>query len=103
MRGAADIDKAFNYKDADWYLFDAKPVQADLPGGTGQVFDWSLLQGREFDKPWMLSGGLTCENIADALSIAQPMAVDVSSGVEAIRGEKDVEKIKAFLGAVKAV
>lgn len=101
VRVAEDIDCALGYEDADWYLFDAKPVDADLPGGTGQVFDWSLLQGREFDKPWMLSGGLDVDNVAAALAIVQPDAVDVSSGVESTRGVKDAGKIKAFLAAVK--
>lgn len=88
---------------ADMYLFDAKPVDADLPGGTGQSFDWDLLRDCTFTKPWMLSGGLSSENVGDALAILSPAAVDVSSGVEAVRGEKDIGKIRAFLAAVKAL
>lgn len=97
---AEDVDCAKNYVDADWYLFDAKSSDPDMPGGTGHSFDWSLLQGREFDKPWMLSGGLNADNIGGALSVLSPNAVDVSSGVESVRGVKSVEKIRAFLAAV---
>lgn len=86
---------------ADWLLFDAKPVGADLPGGTGERFDWSLLKGRSFKKPWMLGGGLSQENVTEALSILSPDAVDVSSGVESSRGVKDETKIKSFISAVK--
>lgn len=87
---------------ADWLLFDAKPQNADLPGGMGKTFDWSILAGREFTKPWMLSGGLNTENMTEALSVLKPNALDVSSGVEGPRrGEKDLNKIKAFLNAAK--
>jgi len=100
-----DIVRAYAYEDAvDWYVFDAKaPEGFDVPGGTGLSFDWALLAEEEFDKPWMLSGGLTSENVAQALLMLQPTAVDVSSGVESVRGEKDVAKIKAFLAAANKV
>jgi len=67
----------------------------------GEVFDWNILAERTFKKPWMLSGGLNSENVADALSVLKPDAVDVSSGVESARGTKDPEKIKSFLNAVR--
>lgn len=86
---------------ADWLLFDAKPQNADLPGGMGETFDWAILAGREFKKPWMLSGGLNADNIDQALSILNPDAMDVSSGVESSRGVKDPKKIKEFLQTVK--
>lgn len=86
---------------ADWILFDSKPPKADLPGGTGESFDWNILSGREFKKPWMLGGGLNADNIKEALSILSPTAVDVSSGVESSRGVKDSEKIKSFIQCVK--
>lgn len=86
---------------ADWLLFDAKPPKADLPGGTGHSFEWDILAGRTFSKPWMLGGGLNAGNVAEALSILKPTAVDVSSGVEGQRGIKDADKIKAFIHAVK--
>lgn len=87
---------------ADWLLFDAKPAGADLPGGTGESFDWNILKGRRFKKPWMLSGGLDVDSVAEALSILSPNAVDISSGVESSRGVKDPAKIQAFIQAARA-
>ncbi len=84
---------------ADWLLFDAK--SPDEYGGTGHSFEWNILKGRTFSKPWMLGGGLTAENVAQALSILSPTAVDVSSGVEGEKGVKDIGKIKAFINAAK--
>ena len=105
IKGLA-VDDAFNFnlvrpyeEAADWLLFDAKPIPGGLPGGTGQRFDWSLLKGLAFAKPWMLSGGLTPENVGEALSVLTPDAVDVSSGVESAKGVKDPDKIKAFIKA----
>ncbi|MFN3700659.1 MAG: phosphoribosylanthranilate isomerase [Alphaproteobacteria bacterium] len=86
---------------ADWLLFDAKPQNAALPGGTGESFDWNLLKNRSFKKPWMLSGGLNADNVAKALQTLSPDALDVSSGVESTKGVKDCDKIRAFLHAVK--
>jgi phosphoribosylanthranilate isomerase len=87
---------------ADWLLFDAKPEDAKLPGGTGESFDWNILADRTFSKPWMLAGGINEGNVAEALSILSPNAVDISSGVESSLGIKDTDKIKAFIKAVKA-
>lgn len=99
---ADDLATVPEYEDAsDWLLFDSRPSNAPLPGGTGQVFDWSLLAGRSFKKPWMLSGGLTAQNVAGALSVVSPDAVDVSSGVETAPGIKDAGKIHDFIRAVK--
>jgi len=103
VREAEDIDKCSAYKDADWYLFDAKPTDRTIKGGSGQSFDWSLLNEREFDKKWFLSGGLTPNNVGDALSMLSPDAVDVSSGVESERGIKDLDKIRAFISGVNGV
>ena len=102
---AQDVVRVYAYEDvADWYVFDAKAQEGSrVPGGTGQSFDWALLAEEDFDKPWMLSGGLTLENVEQALMILSPTAVDVSSGVESSRGEKDPAKIKAFLEAVNKV
>lgn len=88
---------------ADWILFDAKVPKSvtALPGGTGIAFDWQLLQRVKLGKPWMLSGGLTVENLAEAISIAGAKMVDVSSGVEDLPGNKSVEKIREFLAAAK--
>lgn len=101
VRTSADIDAAIAYDGiADWLLFDAKP-QHGLRGGTGEVFDWTTLDGRMFTSSWMLSGGLHSDNVAQALATLSPDAVDVSSGVERMRGEKDVQRIAAFMDAVR--
>ena len=97
LEGIEDYEAA-----ADWLLCDSKPAGADLPGGTGQSFDWSVLKGRSFNVPWMLSGGLTAENVGEALSQLNPKVVDVSSGVESEPGKKDAEKIKEFIQTVKS-
>ena len=102
LRGTEDLDVIAAYEDiADWLLFDSKPEQASLPGGTGQVFDWTILKNKNFKKPWMLSGGLTPENVDQAIKQLSPNAVDVSSGVESSPGQKDSGKIKAFIEATK--
>lgn len=85
----------------DWLLLDAKGT-SEMPGGTGHSFDWSLLEGVTIPVPWMLAGGLTPENVADAIHRLRPDAVDVSSGVESTRGVKDEGKIRAFLAAAKS-
>src|SRR5690606_36643144 len=85
VRGAADLAAADAYLAvADRLLFDAKPPNRPgaLPGGNAESFDWRLLSGRRFALPWMLSGGLTAANVAEAVRIAGAPAVDVSSGVE---------------------
>lgn len=91
-----DLNSIGPYEDvADWLLFDAKSEK--LPGGNGIAFDWTILKGRTFKKPWMLAGGLTSDNLAEALSVLSPTAVDVSSGVESTPGIKDPDKIRAFI------
>ena len=85
---------------ADWLLFDAKPRAGALPGGSGAAFDWRLLSGKNFQRPWMLSGGLDAGNVKEALAVSGARAVDVSSGVESARGVKDPARIAAFLGAL---
>jgi phosphoribosylanthranilate isomerase len=83
---------------ADWLLFDARPPrEATRPGGLGQPFDWALLQSIDSATPFMLSGGLDAENVAEALAITRASGVDVSSGVERSPGVKDPEKIRAFV------
>jgi phosphoribosylanthranilate isomerase len=101
---AADIAEAARYQDAaDRILFDAKaPKGSKLPGGNAQSFDWNLLAGvaPAGSKPWILSGGLDIDNVAEAVKISGATAVDVSSGVESAPGKKDPAKIKAFLKTV---
>lgn len=98
------ISEAASFVDiCDWLLIDAPaPVGDAQTGGHGVAFDWSLLEGFSPAKPWMLAGGLTPDNVAAAIAQTHPDAVDVSSGVEITRGEKDIAKIHAFISAVKA-
>jgi phosphoribosylanthranilate isomerase len=82
---------------ADQILVDAKPPKgADLPGGNGLAFDWRLIAGRKWPKPWMLAGGLTSENVAEAVQMTGARQVDVSSGVESAPGIKDTGLIAGF-------
>ncbi|MBV0891775.1 phosphoribosylanthranilate isomerase [Paracoccus sp. Z118] len=85
---------------ADLLLVDAKPPKgAALPGGNGLAFDWRLLAGRRMLKPWMLAGGLTAANVAEAIRLTGAQAVDVSSGVETAPGVKDAGLIRDFVAA----
>jgi phosphoribosylanthranilate isomerase len=85
---------------ADQLLIDAKPAKgADLPGGNGLAFDWRLLVGRRWLRPWMLAGGLTAANVAEAVRLTGARQVDVSSGVEGAPGVKDHGLIRAFVAA----
>jgi phosphoribosylanthranilate isomerase len=87
---------------ADRLLFDARaPREATRPGGLGKPFDWRLLRALDPGIPFMLSGGLDAGNVAQALSITRAPGVDVSSGVERLPGEKDLDKIRAFVRAAR--
>jgi phosphoribosylanthranilate isomerase len=87
---------------ADQLLIDAKPPpDALLPGGSGLSFDWRLLAGRRWPRPWMLAGGLTAANLAEALRLTGARQVDVSSGVESAPGVKDPDRIAAFVAAAQ--
>jgi len=89
---------------ADQILIDAKPPKdAPLPGGNGLSFDWTLLADRRWPCPWMLAGGLTAGNVAEAIGLTKARQVDVSSGVESAPGVKDAGLIEAFIKAAKAV
>jgi phosphoribosylanthranilate isomerase len=88
---------------ADRFLFDAKPPKdAVLPGGNGVAFDWRLLAELDPNVDYMLSGGLDAANVLDALRLANPPGIDVSSGVESAPGVKDADLIADFLNAVRA-
>jgi phosphoribosylanthranilate isomerase len=88
---------------SDWLLFDARPPrEATRPGGLGKPFDWTLLRDLDPGLRYMLSGGLDANNVAEALRVTRAGAVDVSSGVERAPGEKDPEKIRAFVRAARA-
>ena len=82
---------------ADWLLFDAKGDPGGLPGGTGHVFDWTLLAEHAGKTRWMLAGGLSVENITRAVTETGATAVDVSSGVESTPGKKDADRIRNFV------
>ncbi len=87
---------------ADRLLFDARaPREATRPGGLGTPFDWTLLKDLDPGIPFMLSGGLDAGNVAEALAITRAPGVDVSSGVERVPGEKDPDKIRAFIKAAR--
>jgi phosphoribosylanthranilate isomerase len=104
---AADVDAAQPYLGvADRLLFDAKApasLAGALPGGNAVSFDWTLLAGRSWPVPWMLSGGLHAGNVAEAVRVSGARTVDVSSGVESKPGVKDPERIRAFLAMAAAL
>ena len=81
---------------ADWLLFDTR-IGDEPTGGTGKSFDWNLMRGLKFTKPWMLAGGLSAANLAKAVRVTGAKTVDVSSGVEDVSGHKDPAKIQEFI------
>jgi len=104
IAGPEDVSGAAPYEEvADLLLFDAKPPHRPdaLPGGNGLAFDWQLIAGRSWRLPWMLSGGLTAELLPEAVRVSGAEGVDVSSGVERRPGQKDPDKIRAFLAAAR--
>lgn len=100
---SADLGRVADYDGvADQLLLDAKaPKGAALPGGNGVAFDWGLLAGLRSGRPWMLAGGLTPWNVAEALRVSGARQVDVSSGVESAPGVKDPGLLRAFGAALK--
>jgi phosphoribosylanthranilate isomerase len=88
---------------ADMLLFDAKTMEhSQSPGGHGVPFDWQLLRGRKFLRPWLLAGGLTAENVARAIRACGAPGVDCSSGVETSRGVKNPQLIAEFIAAARS-
>lgn len=88
----------------DFHLLDARasePERQGLRGGTGETFDWTLLEGRRSKVPLILSGGLNAENVAEAIELTRPYAVDTASGTESAPGRKDPQKLQAFFDAVQ--
>jgi len=101
VKEAADVAKAKVFKDvADLVLFDAKAPEELLPGGNGLSFDWNLLKGK--GGLFMLSGGLTPDNVAEAIRLTRAPIVDVSSGVESLPGKKDISLIRKFIERAKS-
>lgn len=107
VAGPDDIAAAAPFVEVtDWLMFDAKPpkdMAGALPGGNALAFDWRLLAGRAWPRPWMLAGGLHAANLAEAARITGAPVVDVSSGVEDTPGRKSPAKIAAFLDAVRGL
>ena len=105
LRQPEDLAVAKNYFEvADRFLFDAKPppeATDALPGGNALSFDWHMLAGTDWPLPWMLAGGLTAANLAEAVAVTGARAVDVSSGVESAPGRKDPALIREFLAAAR--
>lgn len=98
ITSAEDLHYAYALETvADHVLLDSK---SDSHGGSGLAFDWRVLEGATMRKPWFLAGGLTCENVREALRITHAPMVDVSSGIESAPGEKSLEKIANFNAAV---
>ncbi len=102
VAGADDLLRIGAYSGvADQLLIDAKPPKdAELPGGNGVAFDWTMISGRKWFCPWMLAGGLTPGNAADAVRLTGAVQLDVSSGVESAQGVKDAGKMAAFSAAL---
>lgn len=98
VRSGAEIRAAETYR-TDFHLLDAH--RPGTPGGTGESFDWELLAGRRSEVPLILAGGLTPENVADAVAVARPFAVDVASGVEAEPGVKDHSLMARFVASAQ--
>ena len=103
IAGAEDVDRARRYEAvADWLMFDAKPPRsATRPGGNALAFDWQLIAGESWEKPWLLAGGLTPENVREAVRVSGAAALDVSSGVEDEPGIKNAGKIRQFIVVAK--
>jgi phosphoribosylanthranilate isomerase len=101
---AGDLDRIDDYDGiANRMLFDAKaPKDSELPGGNGVSFDWTLLKGLSARVDYMLSGGLTKDNVGEAIRIARPAGIDLSSGVESSPGVKSLEMMDEFFEAVRA-
>jgi phosphoribosylanthranilate isomerase len=101
VRDAASLQALNAFRHADFHLADA--YHADLFGGTGDTFDWELLRGRRSQVPLVLSGGLTPDNVHDAIATTHPFAVDTASGTESSPGIKDPAKVQAFFRAAELV
>jgi phosphoribosylanthranilate isomerase len=101
VRDAASLQALNAFRHVDYHLVDTH--HADLFGGTGETFDWELLRGRRSKVPLLLSGGLTPDNVADAIRATHPWGVDSASGTEASPGVKDPAKVRAFIRAAELV
>ena len=96
-----DLIKISEYESADYFLFDYKPLEGELPGGNAKSFDWNILKYLETDKPWFLSGGINTNNIKQIIDDINPFGIDLSSGVEKELGIKDNHIINNFMDKLK--
>jgi len=96
-----DLEKIYNYNNADYFLFDYKPMKGELPGGNSKSFDWNILDNLDTYKPWFLSGGININNINKIVEDINPCGIDLSSGVEKELGIKDNHIINNFIGKLK--
>ena len=97
-----DLEQTTNYRDlSEFFLFDYKPSSTEMPGGNAKQFDWSIIDKSLVDKQFFLSGGLTLDNIENAVNTGISNFFDVSSGVESNPGVKDTEKLKKFINLIK--
>ena len=103
IAGPEDVAKGHTYANvADRLMFDAKPPNdATRPGGNALAFDWQLIAGENWPKPWILAGGLTPKNVADAITASGATGVDVSSGVEDAPGVKNPDRVRGFIAAAR--
>jgi phosphoribosylanthranilate isomerase len=102
VAGSGDVRELERYH-VDFHLLDARSkavARQGMRGGTGETFDWELVRERRSKVPLILSGGLTSENVAEAIAVVHPYAVDTASGTEAAPGHKDPERLRAFFAAV---
>jgi phosphoribosylanthranilate isomerase len=98
VRGSSDMQAAKTFRNADYLLLDTH--RAGMPGGTGETFNWEIARRRRRKVPVILAGGLTPENVGEAIETAYPFAVDVASGIESAPGIKDHALMAAFIEAV---
>jgi len=97
-----DLEQTTNYRDlSEFFLFDYKPSSTEMPGGNAKQFDWSIIDKSQVNKQFFLSGGLTLDNIKNAVNTGITNFFDVSSGVESNPGVKDTEKLKKFINLIK--
>jgi phosphoribosylanthranilate isomerase len=100
FRVGDELSEPVGYGAARWYLFDA--AHGARLGGTGTTFDWSLVRDLSEEKPFFLAGGLTPDNVGEAIRTVRPFGVDVASGVESAPGIKEQEKVRAFINRVRS-
>ena len=103
--GAQDVIQSRTYEPvADYLMFDSKPPKnSTRPGGNAKAFDWGLIADETWSKPWFLAGGLSAENVVEAIRTSGAVGVDVSSGVEDAPGIKNFDKVHKFIDAVNSV